>query len=389
MNTTKLINNTEHMNVLFGDQTEGYVHLFIPRLNNLVLWHHIANWSDIMADIELYSQNYDVYIGVHLGNEMKSGKQRNKREDVKSIHCIPIDFDILDVDAHKKTALPSSTQEVLDFLKETPFHNRLYLNNSGYGIHGYILLDEPFLITDEETRIRAEFLSKNAVSYINKLAKELRGWEFDSVGDLPRLLRPLGSFNHKKGKKEPVDVLRRTNHRFTIDELEALIPSLPSQKNKKSNLLQSWQKKKIVSDKRAELEPIARGCRFMRHGIENAETLSETDWHAVITIVARCENGTELSHEVSQAYPSYSYQETAKKIEAVIASETGPVTCKYIREQLLFPACRTCPLSVSKMKSPISLGFVDGYLAGLFSRFVYDLKTKRFYEINPSMEALA
>ncbi|PHS75352.1 MAG: hypothetical protein COB56_07945 [Robiginitomaculum sp.] len=380
--------NTEHKDVTFGQQKEGFVTLFIPKLNNLVLWHHISNWADVMADIEFYGQNYEVFIGVHLGKEAKSGKQRTKCEDIQSIHCVAIDFDILDADAHKKIALPTSREEVLDFLKETPFHGKVHLNDSGYGIHGYIILDEPLLITDDKSRERAEALSKNTVNYIRSLAKELRGWEFDAVGDLPRLMRPLGSCNHKKGEKKPVEVLIRTDYRFGIEELEALVPAPEPTERKKTSATKSWQKAKELPDKKAQFEPIFNGCRFVRDGVENAETLAEPHWHALITITARCEDGGALSHEISQDHPNYSRSETTKKVGAAIASQTGPVTCRHIREELLHPACRMCPLTASKINSPIALGWVDGYLAGLFSRFVYDLQTKRFYEINPPMEAL-
>ena len=388
MDSNNFNNSAELRNVLFGEQTEGYVHLFIPQLNYLVLWYQISEWDDIIADIKTYSEKYEVFIGVNLSDKPKSAKQRTKLEDILAVQVVPIDFDILDKDAHKKTSLPKTRQEVYDFLKETPFHEKIHLNDSGYGMHGYILLDEPFLITDEKSRLRAEALSKNTVNYIRKFAEELRGWDLDAVGDLPRLMRPLGSFNHKKDEKKPVKVLARTTYRFSIEELESLVPSEGKAKKKARNLLKEWQTTKPNPDKKAELPPLAQGCRFVRHGIENSETLSEPYWHALITLVGRCENGRELAHEVSEAYPRYSQAETNKKVDKAIESEAGPVTCNYIRDQLLFPACRTCPLSASKMKSPISLGFIDGYLAGLFSQFVYDLKTKRFYEINPPQEAL-
>lgn len=373
---------------MFGEQTEGYVHLFIPKLNYLVLWHHISDWDDVIADIKTYSENYEVFIGVNLSDKPKSAKQRTKLEDVLAIQVIPLDFDILDKGAHKKTSLPKNREEVFDFLKETPFHEKINLNDSGYGMHGFIQLNTPFIITDERSRTRAEALSKGVEAYIRKLAQELRGWDLDSVADLPRLMRPLGSFNHKKGEKKPVKVLARTTHRFSVEELEALIPSGANLKGQSRNLLKEWQKVKPNPDKKAELQPIAQGCSFVRHGIENSKMLSEPLWHGLISIVARCENGKELAHDVSENHPKYSQAETSKKVDAVIASETGPVTCTYIREQLLFPACRTCPLSASKMKSPISLGFIDSYLAGLFSQFVYDLKTKRFYEINSPVEVV-
>lgn len=388
MDSNNFNTSAELRNVLFGEQTEGYVHLFIPKLNNLVLWHHISDWDDVIADVKIYSEKYEVFIGVNLSDKPKSAKQRTKLEDILAIQVVPIDFDILDEDAHKKISLPKTRQEVYDFIKETPFHEKIHLNDSGYGVHGYILLNVPFFITDEKSRRRAEALSKDTVNYIRKLAKELRGWDFDAVGDLPRLMRLLGSFNHKKNEKRLVKVLARTTYRFSAEGLEALIPTEAKKKRSSRNLLEEWQKTKPSPDKKAELQPIAQGCRFVRHGIENSETLSEPHWHALITLIARCENGRELAHEVSEAYPRYSQAQTNKKVDSAIESETGPATCNYIRGQLLFPACRTCPLSASKMKLPISLGFIDGYLAGLFSQFVYDIKTKRLYEINPPKEAL-
>lgn len=386
---SKSINPTkQYLSMLTNELIEGYIYLYLPD-SNQVHWYELAEIETLISDA-MSLKHKTVFIGAHPSKTPKTSRQRAKRDDICAVSIIPLDFDVANANAHKKTDLPQSKEEVLHFLKDLGLGDKITLYNSGYGLHGYFQLDTPFLITDEESRVRAENLTKGVNRYIKVEAKKRYDWNLDNVGDLPRVMRLGGSYNHKGGKPKLVTPLHISDHRFSIEELEVLIPS-PSQpkQNANENLLKAWVKQVEKSDKKAQIEPIIAGCRFVRHCITDAATLSEPHWHALITITARCENGEEVSQRASKPYVNYNSQETAKKVAAAKVAASGPVTCKYMREQLLFPACRTCPLAASKMKSPIALGFVDGYLAGLFSSFVYDLKTKRFYEINPPMEALA
>ena len=72
-------------------------------------------------------------------------------------------------------------------------------------------------------------------------------------------------------------------------------------------------------------------CEFIKYCRDNAATLSEHDWYAMITELSVFEGGVELIHEYSKPYKDYDPVETQKKmcIRDSIKSEQ-PYNGKYV-----------------------------------------------------------
>jgi hypothetical protein len=105
----------------------------------------------------------------------------------------------------------------------------------------------------------------------------------------------------------------------------------------------------------AQIEPILRCCAWMRHCRDDARTLSEPEWYAMLSILVRCVDGQALAHEFSAPYPRYSRAETDAKIRHARIS-TGPRTCRNIRESLGGGSyCRGC-LAREFVATPLSIG---------------------------------
>lgn len=81
--------------------------------------------------------------------------------------------------------------------------------------------------------------------------------------------------------------------------------------------------------KNIDVERIFNNCAFMRDCRDNAEILSEPQWHSMISILAQIENSDELIHSLSEPYPQYSYEETQKKIDNARVFGHSQ-SCKYI-----------------------------------------------------------
>jgi hypothetical protein len=92
----------------------------------------------------------------------------------------------------------------------------------------------------------------------------------------------------------------------------------------------------------ADLAKIYDGCAFMRHCRDNASTVGEPEWYAMLSIVARCEDGEAKAHEISKPYPGYEPGETATKIAQAL-EKSGPRTCRAIKETLGCGDCASCP----------------------------------------------
>lgn len=104
----------------------------------------------------------------------------------------------------------------------------------------------------------------------------------------------------------------------------------------------------------ADAEAIRQGCAWMQHCHDDAETLPEPEWYAMLSILGRCENGEELAHEWSRPYSGYSERETEKKLEHALTA-AGPVTCQRVFELTGGTYCRDCEVW-GIVSSPINIG---------------------------------
>ncbi len=89
-------------------------------------------------------------------------------------------------------------------------------------------------------------------------------------------------------------------------------------------------------------------CLFIQHCRDNAATLSEPEWFAMISNLARMGRpGVALIHEYSKDYPNYSKEETNTKILHALGSR-APISCEAI--QAYFACGKNCGV-----KNPMQL----------------------------------
>ena len=136
-----------------------------------------------------------------------------------------------------------------------------------------------------------------------------------------RVLR-LPGFYHCK--KEPVMVECVSFHpeyKYTQEQLMDVLPEIEECK----------VERKSGNDK--GLEVVLHECEFIKHCRNNAASLSEHDWYAMISNLANFEGGVNLIHQLSAPYADYSEKATQKKINHYFKSDTGPMTCATIAEK--------------------------------------------------------
>jgi putative DNA primase/helicase len=105
----------------------------------------------------------------------------------------------------------------------------------------------------------------------------------------------------------------------------------------------------------ADINPIIVGCGWMRHCRDDAETLSEPEWYAALSVVGRCQNGEQIAHQWSEPYPNYSAVETTAKVIQAL-EKSGPATCQFIETGLgQGRFCAACT-NRGRVRSPIVLG---------------------------------
>ena len=129
--------------------------------------------------------------------------------------------------------------------------------NSGNGIHGYWLLDKPFIIETEEDR-HISSIFKGFGRYVNSEAKK-HGWKIDSVYDLARILRVPGTINHKLGMGAKCEVIESHDERHSISDFMQFI--------------HSHDKVSSVGKTAQGVEKVVEKYEFLKYGKEHAEKL--------------------------------------------------------------------------------------------------------------------
>lgn len=136
-----------------------------------------------------------------------------------------------------------------------------------------------------------------------------------------RIMR-LPGFYHCKGDPVMVECISFHPERvYTQEQLSEALPEV--------------EEKAVETKKGAEkgLKLVTRGCDFIKYCKENAASLSEHDWYAMISNLAVFEGGVEMIHELSKPYEGYDIAGTQKKINHFLESGTRPINCSTIAEK--------------------------------------------------------
>jgi len=186
---------------------------------------------------------------------------------------------------------------------------------------------EPSLIVKTKKSLHTYWLMKNAkVEDFRRVQKRLIA-KFSgdpACVNESRVLR-LPGFCHCKEEPVMVECIKFSPElRYTQAELEAALPEIREEPKPGTPAPKGMRK---------GLELVGRRCLFIRHCRENAKTLPEHDWYAMIANLAVFEGGERLIHALSKSYPKYSHKETQDKINHFLESGTKPITCRTIAEK--------------------------------------------------------
>ncbi len=141
---------------------------------------------------------YDTYLTINTidGPAVRSRGRRARGCEKEVLAVVAL---VADVDAGPKPGHNYPTQrELYTALLEMPRYPSLIVvsGRKTGGLHVYWLLDKPYLIRSDADRQRIKSISRR---WQELLRSKLAGRDLDSTYDLVRLLRPIGSTNHKYG----------------------------------------------------------------------------------------------------------------------------------------------------------------------------------------------
>ena len=215
-----------------------------------------SHWFTKVDDAVQFAESlhrHDLYVGVGLSGRDYGATQRCLSGEVAGIVGVWADID-LKSDAHPKAALPATVEEALDLLpKQLP---PTFLVRTGNGLHAWWLFREPLIFeTDEERRDAASLVCRWQT--LLRLNAAARGWAFDRLSDLARVLRIPGTQNCKDPRNpKPVLIHSQTDRRYNPSDFAELLDDqgVPDAEEQE-RVTQDWKVK--FADKPLSADPSA------------------------------------------------------------------------------------------------------------------------------------
>jgi hypothetical protein len=320
----------DHQSVILLDSIfecceDGYIYTVLlhkDKTRNIkkIKYFQIKNTHLIPNYIFFLIKNFDAYFSPSVCKQDLGYAGRSK-EHISAWLVLWCDIDIYKFDEIKRA-------EVWRLVKECPLQPT-FIVKSGRGIHVYWKLREP--CTDMS-------LIEN---YLNRIAAYFSGDRTEAA----HLLRIPQTKNHKyEGEDAEVKIIHsQPENQYNLSEFD-FFPETESTYGRGSKEDPGNYKNEMNERLKKIME-----CDFLRHCDRGRATLSEREWHAMISILSRETGGPNLIHSLSRGYPGYSPQETDRKILHTL-NDAGPATCERIKE--LWSCGKNCGV-----KSPISLAY--------------------------------
>jgi hypothetical protein len=195
---------------------------FKPKEMYVLIWtlhDKCSHWyCDVAAAAEFVvkAHGLDVYVGVGLSRADRGPTQRCVSDDVAGISGFWADFD-LKSEAHAK-ALPATIAEAISIIPECMPPTVVIA--TGNGAHAWWLFKEPYVFDDGEDRKDTARLVSRWQTLLRLRASQ-RGWAFDRLSDLARVLRIPGTANLKDpNNPKAVTLHSATDRRYNLSDFQ-------------------------------------------------------------------------------------------------------------------------------------------------------------------------
>lgn len=278
-----------------------------------------------------------------------------KEREMSFQEVIPFDVDkieLKDGSLEEKRNIILKAREILASLIPGALPQNIASLWSGHGAQLFVLIEEQ-LLDKSVFNVYGTSYKKFCREYSRKLAdagivhKEVDTTAFSSA----RLMRLPCTINRKKNLEDAES--------FLVGEYEPLKVPMFLEK-------EEVVKEHVIHDSvlRNYLKPDTKGvlteCHFLNWCKDNQNEVTEPQWYAMLSVVARLDGGHKLCHEYSNQYKGYDEHATDTKIQQALEA-AGPRTCEGV--DFVWGKCSGCPhYQSSEIRSPIQIKSPD-YIA--------------------------
>jgi len=277
--------------IIFKGISEGVFSIWTKK-NKKTRFFEIGEFEKAAKYAIKQSEGDDVYFSVAaLQPGIEEG--RGKVSDVIALRCLWADIDIGTVN-HKSQKYPETQKKALEILEKFKFKPS-FIIESGYGLHVYFLFKKPFVINNEKDRELLKKISKRFQLYLRAHYKK-SGYDIDDTSDLARVLRVPDTKNFKSKPIKAVKIIKKDiNASYLFEDIQAVVDSgvekIVDVGVKRANASETFfisPESETDSEKKPLVEAMLhkKGCSWMRHCRNDADTLSEKEWFYMLVIMS-------------------------------------------------------------------------------------------------------
>ncbi|MQF70524.1 hypothetical protein FIL92_00885 [SAR202 cluster bacterium AD-812-D07_MRT_10900m] len=186
---------------------------------------HQRSWNNLdHAAIAITQRTYqsDTYISCGVPDFKPNDDRRALAHKVRYLPGFWLDIDF-GTDGHGSGSYPPTIEQAYQLLAIAPIPTLVV--ESGHGLQVWWLFNEPYEITNDASRQRLVSTFASLHDTVLRAAKQ-NGWKIDSTHDLARLLRPVGTLNHKDPDDvRPVILAIDDGPRWWLEDIERELDS--------------------------------------------------------------------------------------------------------------------------------------------------------------------
>lgn len=268
----------------------------------------------------------------------------------------------LDVGEDKATSGEGYSTQAIAIEKLWEFVNDLGLPdpmvvNSGRGVHAYWPLNKD---VDAASWWKLAKVFDAVIKHYGLLADPA------CTADRARILRPIGTTNHKNGHK--VELISDADSIPFLDFANALKPyylehkaDIEAIKIKTVEYVKK-DRSEFKDDKPKHAKYFLKRCQVGQYMLVGKEAVAEPVWRGVLGVMRYCENADkhiETLREMNKTrFPDttrFDEDRTAEKLQRLESMDVGPTTCSYFNREC-GNLCDGCPyLYDETLKTPLKL----------------------------------
>jgi len=276
--------------------------------------------------------------------------------DIEYITAVFFDVDV--VSPHRKTGCPASDEELqksqeaaLLLAGESGLASCSAICCSGNG-HYVLTPIVPITVDSDEMPLQFKQFYQQLAA---RVSRQAQGVKLDPVYNLSRVMRLMGTVN-RKGIETSDRSYRRAH--FVTEPLPTTSYALH---HMILNTEVAVSQKEVNAPSNALKCDLAKieACEFIKWCRQHALDITEPQWFAMITNLARLEGGPKLIHQISALdLFRYDYQQTQRLIERVLRNGYSQTNCDKLSSLGFYcPKLGRCPV-----KAPM-------YLTALYSKY--------------------